>query len=230
MCLSIVSNKGKTTVGFNLDILNMQYRVNAGDDRFYVEIYDQTEGWMPLFGANARGEFVAMPTCWPYDSRSDYSEGAINVINLDADLLLCKTTFADAVNTARTKKICSVPGLTFQSQLSDKDGNVLQVVPGQGVEYKTKPELSLMANFSLYKWDSETHPWMGLDRYKAAKKVLDDSKSVDYRECMSALAAAANHDCPTVISIVFVPSEMTVYYCLDMQYDKVYTHKIEVKA
>lgn len=230
MCISIVSNKGKTAYGFNLDILNMTHRINAGDDRFYVEILDATEGWMPLFGANSRGEFVAMPTCWPYDSRSDYSDGAVNVINLDIDLLLCKATFADTVKTAQTKKICSVPGLTFQSQLGDKDGNVLQVVPGQYVKYISKPDVSVMANFSLVKWDSETHPWMGLDRYKAAKSVLDSYSDVGADECMAALQAAANHDCPTVISMVFIPDEMTVYYCENMRYDKVYTHKIKVKV
>ena len=71
MCTSIVSNKGKTVVGWNLDILDMEYRVVAEDDKVYIAIRDAKEGWLPLFGANARGDFVAMPTCWSYDGRSE---------------------------------------------------------------------------------------------------------------------------------------------------------------
>jgi hypothetical protein len=60
MCTSIVSNKNKTIIG-----------------------------WLPLFGANHRGDFVAMPTCWPHDARSNPASGTEpNVINLDIELLL----------------------------------------------------------------------------------------------------------------------------------------------
>ena len=65
MCTSIVFNGKKTIVGWNLDILDMEYRVSANEARVCIEINDAKEGWLPLFGANARGDFVAMPTCWP---------------------------------------------------------------------------------------------------------------------------------------------------------------------
>ena len=62
MCTSIVSNRKKTIVGWNLDILDMEYRVVVEEDKVYIAILDEKEGWLPLFGANARGDFVAMPT------------------------------------------------------------------------------------------------------------------------------------------------------------------------
>ena len=71
MCTSAVVNKKKTIVGWNLDILNMTHRVRVTDEGVYIEILDAKEGWLPLFGANARGDFVGMPTCWPFDDRSD---------------------------------------------------------------------------------------------------------------------------------------------------------------
>lgn len=40
MCTSFVINKGKTLVGWNLDILDMIHRVRATDDGVYIEIYD----------------------------------------------------------------------------------------------------------------------------------------------------------------------------------------------
>ena len=92
MCTSIVVNKKKTIVGWNLDLLDMEYRVRPTDEGVYIEINDATEGWMPLFGANCRGDFVGMPTCWPADKRSDPAGDGENVILLDIDLLLQKKT------------------------------------------------------------------------------------------------------------------------------------------
>ena len=116
MCTSIVSNERKTIVGWNLDILNMEHRVVVERDRVYIAVLDAKEGWMPLFGANARGDFVAMPTCWPYDRRSDPTDrNAHNIILLNIDLLLEKKTFAEIYETVKSNPVCSVPGLTFQS-------------------------------------------------------------------------------------------------------------------
>ena len=54
MCTSFVINKEKTLVGWNLDILDMVHRVRNAEDGVYIEIYDEKEGWLPLFGANAK--------------------------------------------------------------------------------------------------------------------------------------------------------------------------------
>ena len=39
--------------------------------------------------------------------------------------------------------------------VSDKDGNVLEIVPGQGTKYLEKPKYYLLTNFSPYKGDKE---------------------------------------------------------------------------
>ena len=90
MCTSIVVNKKKTIVGWNLDLKDMEYRVRPADEGVYIEVNDATEGWMPLFGANVRGDFIGMPTCWPHDPRSNPTCEGENVIMLDIDLLLQK--------------------------------------------------------------------------------------------------------------------------------------------
>ena len=38
MCTSIVVNKNKTIIGWNLDLLDMEYRVRPSDDGVYIEI------------------------------------------------------------------------------------------------------------------------------------------------------------------------------------------------
>ena len=54
MCTSIVVNRRKTIIGWNLDLLDMEYRVRPSEDGVFIEINDAREGWMPLFGGNAR--------------------------------------------------------------------------------------------------------------------------------------------------------------------------------
>lgn len=42
MCTSIISNRNKTIVGWNLDILDMEYRVTESDEGVYIEINDRS--------------------------------------------------------------------------------------------------------------------------------------------------------------------------------------------
>ena len=70
-------------------------------------------------------------------------------------------------------RISSLPGVTYQAQYSDREGNVLQVVPGQGYSYQERPAFSVVTNFSPFKGDREQHPWMGWDRYNTAVELLE---------------------------------------------------------
>lgn len=222
MCTSFVVNKKKTIVGWNLDLLDMEYRVHPDEGGVYIEINDATEGWMPLFGANSRGDFVGMPTCWPYDDRSDPSEDSVNVIHLDIDLLLQKKTMEETRQIVEDRRVCSIPGVTFMSALSDKNGNVLHIIPGQGNLYYEKPEYVILTNFSPFKQDSEKHPWMGWDRYQKAEEMLKEaSEDFDVKDCFEVLKAVSQEVCPTVVSMVFDVNENTVYWCENRDWDNI---------
>lgn len=222
MCTSIVVNKKKTIVGWNLDILDMEYRVSPSDMGVFIEVNDATEGWMPLFGANARGDFVGMPTCWPHDPRSNPTGEGENVIMLDIDLLLQKKTLQEIKNIADERPVFSIPGVTFMSALSDADGNVLHIIPGQGHEYYEKPDYKILTNFSPYKQDSEQHPWMGWDRYHVAEEMLKDApEDFDVDDCFDILKAVAQAVCPTVVSMVFDVTDRKVYWCENKDWNNV---------
>lgn len=230
MCTSIVVNKKKTIVGWNLDILDMEYRVRPTDTGIFIEINDAKEGWLPLFGANSRGDFVGMPTCWPFDERSNpkqNNQNGNNIIMLNIDLLLQKKTFQEIKSIADKEEIFSVPGVTFMSALSDKYGNVLYIVPGQGTLYFEKPQYKVMTNFSPFKQNSQQHPWMGWDRYIKAetllKKATDD---FDVNDCFSVLKEVSQTICPTVVSMVYDVTEKTVHWCQNRQWKKVNNCKI----
>lgn len=224
MCTSIAVNKNKTIIGWNLDLLDMEHRVRPEKSGVYIEILDGKEGWMPIFGANARGDFVGMPMCWPFDARSDPEDNSVNIINLDIDLLLGKKTFEEVRRIAESGAVRSVPGKTFMGALSDANGNVLHIVPGQGALYYEKPDHKVLTNFSPFKGDSEKHPWMGLDRYQAAEALLKNAgPDFDVPDAFTVLKAASQTVCPTVVTMVFDVQARTVYYCEDRQWDKVKT-------
>ena len=229
MCTSIVSNRKKTIIGWNLDILDMEHKVVAENDKVYIAINDKTEGWLPLFGANARGDFAAMPTCWPFDHRSDpVSADCYNIIVVNIDLLLGKKTLDEIKQIVERETIYSIPGVTFQSQLSDKEGNVLQIVPGQGYQYLPKPEYSVMTNFSPFKGNTEQHPWMGWDRYNKAVEMLNNADDdFDVADCFEILKETAQTVCPTVVSMVFDVLENMVYWCENRRFNQIEKKKIE---
>lgn len=227
MCTSIVVNRKKTIIGWNLDILNMEHRVRTADDGVFIEINDAKEGWLPLFGANSRGDFVGMPTCWPFDERSDPHGDGQNVIMLDIDLLLQKKTLREVKEIAENSPVYSVPGVTFMSALSDREGNVLYIVPGQGCLYYERPEYKILTNFSPFKQDTEKHPWMGWDRYKTAEAMLKEaSYDFDVKDCFAVLRAVSQEECPTVVSMVYDVSEKTVFWCENRNWNDIHEHSM----
>ena len=80
----------------------------------------------------------------------------------------------------------------------------------------------MLTNYSPFKMDSETHPWMGLDRYQMAEAMLNDSSDgFDVGECFEILRAVSQEVCPTVVSMVYDVTERTVYWCEDRRWDNV---------
>ena len=64
----------------------MDYRITEGDAGVFIEINDEKEGWLPLFGANNRGDFVGMPTCILYCALSRHPAiPSIRIIPFPAD-------------------------------------------------------------------------------------------------------------------------------------------------
>ena len=228
MCTSLVSNRKKTIVGWNLDILDMEHRVRRCPEGVYIEINDAKEGWMPLFGANSRGDFVGMPTCWPFDERSDPKGAEPNVIMLDIDFLLQKKDLQGILSTVENNPVSSVHGVTFMGSLSDSKGNVLHIIPGQGYQYYERPAYAVLTNFSPFKGNSELHPWMGYDRYETAAQMLKAAPDdFDVTDCFEILKQVSQTACPTVVSMVYDVTDRTVYWCEHQKWNEIQTQKFD---
>ena len=108
------------------------------------------------------------------------------------------------------------------SAFSDRQGNVLHIIPGQGSLYYEKPDHVVLTNFSPFKGDTESHPWMGWDRYNTAESMLAGSSyDFDVDDCFEVLKAVSQEVCPTVVSMVYDVSEKTVYWCEDRNWTAV---------
>ena len=113
------------------------------------------------------------------------------------------------------------------SALSDQEGNVLQIITGQGNRYFEKPRYQVLTNFSPFKMDSEKHPWMGWDRYQTATKMLEEaSDDFDVEDCFRILKAVSQEVCPTVVSMVFDVTEKTVYWCENRQWEQIHRKEL----
>lgn len=165
---------------------------------------------------------MGMPTCHPYDERSNPKADAPISMMLDIDLLLQKKTFEEIKSIAESSMVYSIPGVTFMSALSNAKGNVLHIIPGQGYKYYEKPEFVVLTNFSPFKGESEKHPWMGVDRYRTAEEMLSKAtETFNVRDCFDILKACSQIVCPTVVSMVFDATERKVYWCENRQWDRI---------
>lgn len=163
-----------------------------------------------------------MPTCWPFDERSNPKEKEENILLLDMDLLMQKKTLQEILTIVKKERICSIPNVTFMSSLSDCKGNVLQIIPGQGYKYYEKPVYQILTNFSPFKMNSETHPWMGWDRYNIAKNILENaSDDFDVNDCFELLKKVSQQVCPTVVSMVLDADQGIVYWCENQKWDTI---------
>ena len=133
-----------------------------------------------------------------------------------------KKTLREIKEIAEKQDICSVPLVTFMGSLSDKEGNLLQIIPGQGCNYYEKPKYKILTNFSPFKMDSEKHPWMGWDRYLIGEKMLEEAtEDLDVSGMFEILRAVSQTICPTVVSMVFDLTERTVYWCEQREWDNI---------
>lgn len=229
MCTSIIKNGNKTIVGFNLDLLSMKYRVNYNKTYVFIEILDDKIGWLPLFGVNNIGNFVTMPTCHPFDPRSNRRDNnQINILEADIDLLLKRRSFEEIIELVKSNKICSIDNTTFQVQISNKNGDVLIYTPGQGYKVLRKPTYSVLTNFSLFKENRDEHPWSGVNRYDKAIKMLEElNDDFTVKDMFNVLKETSQEICPTVVSIVYDTNENIVYWCIDRCYDNINIQKLE---
>ena len=84
-----------------------------------------------------------------------------------------------------------------------------------------------MTNFSPFKENKETHPWMGWDRYQKAVNLLEKAEDdFDVTDCFEVLKETSQTVCPTVVSMVYDVTNKNVYWCENRQWDQISKKKL----
>ena len=79
------------------------------------------------------------------------------------DLLLQRKTLKEIRRIAEARPIFSVPDVNFMGALSDAEGNVLHLIPGQGFRYYERPKYQILTNFPpLSRAECRTRGWAGI--------------------------------------------------------------------
>lgn len=123
-----------------------------------------------------------------------------------------------------------IPDPAMHSLLSDREGRVLMIEPGNGYAEITEND-AVMSNFAMLRlpedFTEEKFGYYGVDRYQTAMKMLRDAGSGFTPEYgMSILNAVKQEQyAPTRVSFVYSQNENRVYYTLERDFAQIKTHQ-----
>ena len=126
-------------------------------------------------------------------------------------------------------EVVNGPDFSVHNMIIDKCGNVWVVEPGRGVIYSPVNDTPyfVMSNFSLCELKENGElKGDGTDRYKTAKKLLDESGNLDVCKAFQILEAVkqTNGEWTTCFSMVYSQNENAVYYCLNGEFKNISKH------
>jgi len=234
MCTSIVVNKSKTIVGFNFDNPGWKYKIFVNSSAFYIAVLADVSFWDPIIGCNFRGDFVNLPGMNPGVKDGEYVEGRGHffIDRENAKVLMGKRTFMELAELVKTNPIINEPGCSLQAQDSDAEGNVLQIFPGLGYRFISKPAFSVLTNFQLMNEEKEHHPWAGVDRYDRANQILKYATADFGVKDMFAILKAVcqpSGGAPTAVSLVFDVTKRTIYWCENREWGRILSRVLTSK-
>lgn len=109
---------------------------------------------------------------------------------------------------------------TIRFEKEEDYGEVENLVRESFWNVYEKPKYKILTNFSPYKEDRTSHPWMGWDRYQKAEELLEGTgDDFDVDDCFRVLREVSQTVCPTEVSMVFDAGERIVYWCEHRQWE-----------
>lgn len=255
MCTGFVRRGKDVICGFNMDINlgAIDFDVYAEPDKFYIGtrakisveetakipegIYRVDNGVRKVQGVNRNGCFGNMLNNMNFRKapfRMDTS--AISLDQLIDDYISGRVSFQELKQLADTKEIMNIPAgpvqipdLAFHSIISDKEGDILILEPGNGYSV-IREKYAVLSNFPLLELPADFEPsrfgYYGKDRYDKALDILrnstDDFSAQDGLKLLQEVKQEG--DWATRVSFVYSANENAVYYALERNFDQVKKH------
>ena len=259
MCTGFVRRGNDIIVGFNMDINlgAIDYNVYAEPDAFFVgvqmknpkglsieerKLYDGgkiKDNIIRIHGVNNQGHFGNCLNNLRF-SKAPFKIGG-NIISIDQVVhryLTNEISLDDIIHLAMTKEIVNlptnsveIPDLAMHSLLSDKEGRIVILEPGNGFSVITE-KYAALTNFALLElpkdFNKENEGYYGKDRYDRAMSILRESgEDFSVEDGIRVLRAVKQEgQWATRVSFVYSNNENAVYYCLERDFEHLIRHQI----
>lgn len=259
MCTAFVRNGNDYICGFNMDINagTLDWKLFMDGDVFAVtlsmekdlsaimpegcvvpaEYTDCENGFLRLHGVNRNGHFANQLNNLRFSKAPfEIGEDCVPLYYLVDSFIRGKNTLQDVERYARTKKVVNlpagavgIPDLGMHSLMSDSEGRILVVEPGNGFSCLSD-KYAVMSNFAVMELPGDFTPenfgYYGKDRYDTALSILrssgDDFSVQDGLDLLNAVKQTGKWG--TRVSFVYSRNENAVYYAIEHDFSHIRKH------
>ncbi len=259
MCTAFVRYGRDYICGFNMDINveALEWRLLMDENRFAVAlrmadpanfvpegtsippVYTDSEGGMlRIHGVNRQGCFAGQLNNMRFAKAPfEIGENCVPLYHLVDGFIRGRYKLSEVEGLAREKKVVNlpegvvgIPDMGMHALMSDGDGHILVVEPGNGVAAISE-SYAVMANFAVLELPGDFAPesfgYYGKDRYDTALSILresDDDFSVsDGLGLLDAVKQTGRWG--TRVSFVYSGNENTVYYAIEHDFADIRVHR-----
>ncbi len=259
MCTAFVRYGDDYVCGFNMDISSeaMDWQLLMDEAQFAVTLRmngkaaagvpegiavprtytDFEQGMLRLHGVNRYGRFANQLNNMRFAKAPfEIGENCVPLYHLADAFIRGKYTLREVEELAREKKVVNlpqgavgIPDMGMHSLMSDAEGHILVVEPGNGCAVLSGP-YAAMSNFAVLELPGDFTPenfgYYGKDRYDTALSILRESdESFSAQDGLKLLEAVQQTGrWGTRISFVYSGNENAVYYALEHDFANVKKH------
>ena len=259
MCTAFVRNGHDYVCGFNMDINPeaFEWQLIMDDSVFAVampmekklssllpadcpvphEYTDFENGMLCVQGVGKNGHFGNQLNNLRFSkARFEISPDCVPLYYLVDSFIRGKSSLRDIENHARNKRVVNlptgsidIPDMGMHSLLSDAEGNILIVEPGNGIGIPCE-KYAVMSNFPVMELPADFTPenfgYYGKDRYDIALAMLrnsdDDFSAADGLAILDAVKQTGRWG--TQVSFVYSRNENAVYYTTGHDFAHIQKH------
>lgn len=258
MCTAFVYKGNDRICGFNMDLPDvLDWKLFMDAQAFYVGIRPNLDSkslpegmteipakYMPcqgeyikIHGVNNNGDFGNQLNALNFTKAPfTFDDDAMPLYSIVDRFLSGISNMEDILDMLNHNRIVNLPSgtidlpdIALHSLLSDKEGRILMIEPGNG-HAEIKDNYAVMSNFPMLILPNDlmaNSTYYGLDRYETAVRMIEEANQDITPEYALSILEAVKQTmyAPTKISFVYSEKENKVYYCLNGDFNNIQTHK-----
>lgn len=231
MCTSFIHRGAKTTLAMNFDNNGMGYKITDKYPGWFVVLVDGGYGFLPSFGVSRKGEFFNSLLV-NSNGKGLYkrpSQKSTHTSKLIADLLEAKLNFDDLSTYLEKVEVVNTPNYSCHNFICDRHANTWIVEPGRENLYFDNQayDFNVMTNVSIVDVKNGEAA-MTCPRYIKTSEALTSINELTLEAAFEILSSVSQSegDWTTALSLVYVKSEETVYYCYNRDFNKILKCKL----